>query len=416
MKKTLSIITIILYSSLTFADNTAPDYSSLYTGNWNGNRTKLHNKGIDISANYTVHYLNNLKSGIKKRQGTIQFGEVKFDFDGAKMANLNGTNALIDFVYFAGSQPNEKWVGSIQGVDALEETNFISKLNQAWISQNFYNDKLNLLVGLYSTINEFYLVDSAQIFLSSNIATGAEYNSTYLNPEENKTYGLPSTPLTSLGTRIKFNPNDLFYIQSALSSSVIQNGSDMKNNYWKIDSSQSYYAILEAGITTAYGNYSLGTWQSGKKYLDLINQEVLRRNSGYYLTAEKSLYKNDFQELTAFIRYGNAYKKVSLIDHSWSSGLVLNGVFETRKNSQLAFGISQAHLGGYYRSSVSQNNQVTRTRETTLELTYSDTLFNFLQIQPDIQYIIHPTNEPVNNSGYYLKNDLVFILSMNVNF
>ena len=416
MKLKNLLLTIILIGKLALADDAAPDYKNTsLTGDWLGERTKLYNEGVDISLNYHTDVFSNINGGIKRGSGILSQADLRLNLDGDKLFHLSETKAFVEFISLTGARPNQQYVGSLVQVNSSEPNKSMTRLEQVWIAKDLYEKKLNILVGLYDINTDFYLTNSASIFLQPSYSIGNEIAQTTVN--NGNIYGTSTFPVRSLAARVKYSPNDNFYFQTAIVDALVAKTTDNINSTnIKVSKNDGAMVIAESGSTSSYGTYTIGIWQFSKKFPDLINSQILRKNQGYYLTGEKSLYSKNGRELFAFIRFGAADKRVMQIDQMWSAGLVLNKVFEGRDNSQLGLAVSRAHVSKNYAQYLLNMGQKTRNCEISYELTYSDKLLPWLQIQPDLQYIVKPTLSPVSINDPYLKNAILATFRVNINF
>ncbi len=412
--KKILILSLILLAKQTLADDSTPDYSQNLTGDWSKNRIKLFNSGVDFILNYYADSFNNLSGGIKTGSGILSTSDLKINLDGEKLYGIEGSKALIELISITGNRPNQQWIGSLVQVDNSEPNTSITRIEQAWISQEFFESKINILAGLYDIGNDFYITNSAGIFIQPSFGIGNEIAQTTTNGIN--IYGASTFPEHSIGTKVKFTPNDTIYFQAAIMDALLKNNSNVNDVNTRISKHNGAMFIAETGTTSSYGNYSIGVWQFSKKFPALLNQQTLKSNSGYYLMGEKSLYKQDARELFGFIRYGVADGRVVQINQMLSLGLTLNGAIKERDNSKLGFGISKAYIGRDYVQSVINNGQDTHSSETSFELTYSDKITSWLRVQPDLQYIPNPTLNPVNAGSPYLKSATLAMLRINIEF
>ena len=293
--KKILILSLILLAKQTLADDSKPDYSQNLTGDWSKNRMKLFNSGVDFILNYYADSFNNLSGGIKTGSGILSTSDLKINLDGEKLYGIEGSKAFIELISITGNRPNQQWIGSLVQVDNSEPNTSITRIEQAWISQEFFESKINILAGLYDIGNDFYITNSAGIFIQPSFGIGNEIAQTTTNGIN--IYGASTFPEHSIGTKVKFTPNDTIYFQAAIMDALLQNNSNVNDVNTRISKHNGAMFIAETGTTSSYGNYSIGVWQFSKKFPALLNQQTLKSNSGYYLMGEKSLYKQDAREL-----------------------------------------------------------------------------------------------------------------------
>ena len=107
-KSWLTTLVFLVSLSSAHADEKNPDYSSNLTGDWQGNRIKLYQHGLDAQLVYRTDGINNSSGGIKKGGYTLGNVDLKFSIDGEKLYNQSGSKIFIYFLHNHGGQPNAK--------------------------------------------------------------------------------------------------------------------------------------------------------------------------------------------------------------------------------------------------------------------------------------------------------------------
>ena len=171
-------------------------YADNLLNNWGGARTKLADKGIDITVEYKADVWNLAAGGLKKGSNYIDNLDVKFALDGEKLFGLKGNKALVYFINNNGSSPNASRVGSAQGIDNIEVATNAFKLYELWDEQSFLDDKLSILVGLHDLNSEFMVNDMTANFIKPTLQVNQEFAQSGKN-------GPSIFPTTSLAARVK---------------------------------------------------------------------------------------------------------------------------------------------------------------------------------------------------------------------
>lgn len=307
----------------------------------------------------------------------------------------------------------QKKVGSSMQVDNIEVSTPTTKLYEALISQDFWNEKFSILAGLHDLNTKFYITNSASLFIGPTYGIGSEFAATGIN-------GPSIFPTTSLAVSTKIQPNENLYLRTAAFDAIAGNPDKPKGTHIHLKKKDGALFIAELGTNSQFGNYGIGLWRYSKKFDRYTTQEEddtgKKTSFGYYVLLEKML--NEFSKdknIFWFFRSGVANKYVNPINYSFSSGLVFNEVITGRDNSQLGIALSQAHLSADYRRSQYDSQLKTQTRETAIEITYSDNITPWLKIQPDLQYIFHPS-QSVDFNSKYLKNATIIGLKIVATF
>ena len=385
----------IFFSSSVFADDDTGYKNSTLTGDWGGVRTSLLNKGIGADIVYKFDVMSNTTGGAKTGTETLDDLDIKLSIDGEKLFNSKGTTAMIYFLNNNGSRPGSTLVNDAEGVDNIQVRTPGAKLYEAWVQQNFMDDQLSVLAGLYDLNSEFYVTDSSGLFLRPTFGIGTDMGQSGEN-------GPSIFPVTSVGLRFKVLPNRDFCVQAVVLDGVPGDPANPKGTRIRFDRSDGALIVGEAdylpGGESPKGKIGVGVWGYTKKFDDLAEVDssgnpIKRRSEGLYVLAERRIYQepgHDDRGLTAFARFGMATGDVNRFDYAWSAGAVYTGLFPGQDQGRLGLGVEGAHNSGIYRKAAGPSD----ASETALELTYSDNLLPWLAVQPDVQYIINPGTDP----------------------
>jgi porin len=392
---------------MSVANSDTQDYAKTkLTGDWGKKRTELAKDGIDIELDYTLDLISNVSGGI--RTGSQFVDEIDFYvfLDGSKLWNIEGSKGKI-YVYRNNfGHPNQKYVGTSQGIDHNEATYDFTQVDEAWLSQNLVNDKLNLLAGLYDFSYEFYVTDSSGVFINPSFGVGSELSTT--NSDDPNYYSS-----NSLATRIKIIPSDNLYAQLAIMNAIPNTANVEKSQHYNFHPNAGAFLIAEAGITPANNRLSIGTWKYTKKFPDTLNPSVKQESYGIYTMIEKQITTvpgKPNNGIIAFLRAGKTDANTSQFSYAWTGGFSYKGIFPSREKGTLAIGWLQAFNSPKFRQS-QQNLGINIPRsEYGVEITYQDFLKPWMSLQPDIQYIFNPCG------AVGAKNALILGIRTEINF
>lgn len=374
------------------------------TGDWGGARAALANSGIELEAVYKLDLVSNLDDGIKDGARGLDNLDVIFSFDGEKLFGAKGASSQIYILNNNGSQPDADLVGSAQGINNIEVAETTTKLYEAWIQQNLFDDKLSILGGLYDLNSEFYLTDSSGLFIHPTYGIGTDFSQSGLN-------GPSIFPSTSLAARVLVRPVQGFYLQAAVLDGAPGAPDDPEGTQIEFNNGEGALFAAEAGFIPGNdapnGKLALGAWVYSDKFPDQLNADadgnpIKERSQGLYVIAERKIYTQASGEgkgLTIFGRIGFADNDVNQFDYAWSAGLVYTGLIPTRDAGQLGLAVSGAHNSGKFKTANALAATPVDNAETAYELTYSDNLTPWLALQPDIQYIVNPGANPARDNA-----------------
>ena len=368
-------------------------------GDWGGVRSTLQNFGLDVRLTNFGDMIGVPQGGTRNltTYGNLLQSEVEVDLD-TFMGWKNGT------FFFLG--------GGTWGADPIDSTTSISnpsnlaapdafRVLEAWVEQSLFDKRLAILLGIFSVDAEFDAKETADIFLNSGFGTGLDLSETGMN-------GPCIFPFTCLGVRLRLQPNDSFYFQTALTDGVAGDPNDPHGNKFLLDSGDGVFSITEVGYTFGpeaerFLKMAVGGWFYTTEFDDQLEVDgsgnPLRRDGthGMYGFAEGELFsetENPTQGLSAYVRAGWADEDVNQIEYYVGGGLVYTGLLPTRDLDAVGFGISVGFNGDKFKTVQRQAGNPVRNQEVALEWTYRAQIFPWLAVQPDVQYIINPGTDP----------------------
>lgn len=369
------------------------------TGDWNGARTALEEKGITFDMTLTTYYQHVAHGGLKTRNAHTVIGvndfELTFDFDAMEVIPggslyLWGSNAWGD------SPSTRGWVGDLFWVNGAEVGDRPIDIHELAYEQALLDDVIRLRFGkiclsCYFDTNE-YAYDTTNDFLNYG-----------LNNAPNIPF--PGNAFGALGAQLIYTPCEWFYAQVGVADADAEfNETGFQTAFHGPD---HFISMYEIGWTPTFhsqkakypGHYRLGFWydpQPKERWFDDLGG--LRRtipmktgDFGFYLNLDQAVYRenptveDDEQGLGLFFRYSYAGGDVNLIEHFWSVGCQYEGLIPTRDEDVWGIGVAQGILSG----DVAFTGE-TPHRETAVETYYKIQVTPWLTVSPDLQWILRP--------------------------
>lgn len=366
------------------------------TGDWEGNRTDLLKKyGVNFELNYTLDTLANASGGIKT--GVQAMDEIDFytHINGSKLWNIEGSKAKIYIYRNNFGHLNEKYVGSAQGIDSNESSHDLTHLDEAWLSQDFYGNKISILAGLYDFTYEYYQTSASGIFLHPTFNIGAELSNSGSNgPAEYST--------SALSIRTKIIPSENSYIQFAVMDGIPAFPTKPSRATYHLYSRAGAVLIAEAGITPFTDSlFAIGSWRYTKKQPDLVTNGS-KYSEGIYGMAQKQLYNNSGKVLTGFLRVGKTDANTERFTYAWSTGINYEGLFPSRSKGIVGLAFQQAVNSKKFRQDQFNESIDIPHSEYGVELLYQDHVAPGIMLQPDLQYILNPSSGASKISSHAL--------------
>jgi porin len=430
------------------ADNTpAPGFwdRATLTGDWGGLRTTLSNDGVTFTIKYTSDLQANVAGGI--RRGAVYDGlfqpEVDIDLD--KAADWKGATAAISMLQISGPSASAWYVGNLMDVSSINGRP-ATRLYNAWLQQNAFNDVLSVKVGLMNVDAEFFTSTTASLFVSSTFGWPGIL-------AVDLPGGGPAYPLSAPMVRVKLQPTPELSVMAAVFSgdptggngsnslSTLQpDGTTISFNGGVFVMAEAQYAINQGKDAKGIpATFKLGGWyhsssrfadqrfdNMGLSLADPLSDGVPYNHHGdwgLYGIADATLYQSSRgAALSAFARVAGTPDDQNIISFYADAGLTYKGLIPGRDSDSLGIAAAYARIGNRARS-LDLDFQAfglvftpLRSQEAILELTYQAQVTGWWTLQPDLQAIFNPSGRVANANNTVRPNALVLGLRSQVTF
>jgi porin len=378
-----------------------------------GYRARLADKGITFNTQYVAEVWGNPIGGVSS--GTVYTGlmSLQDNIDLQKLLGWRGASFSTRWYWLSGQDISAEHVGNIFTVSNIAGF-ATARMNELWLQQNFAGDRISIRVGQLGADSEFDLSTNSIVFLNGTFGW-APYLST------NIPNGGPSYPLGTPGIRLALTPlNWLSYQGAVFQSNPFAQDVNRHGFRWDLSASNGYFSIHELNFRVNQssrssglpGTFKIGGWFDTAPDPNTNNAQAW--NYGFYFVADQMLYRvteSDFapvtdnkgQQSTAasptnkglgiFTHIGFTPPTSSFINFYVDGGLTYEGLIPARDNDVFGVAIAYGHLSQNTLDSEGRSNP---GYEIVLEATYQIELATWLSLQPDLQYVIHPsgTNIP----------------------
>ncbi len=387
-----------------------------------GVRRSLASKGITYNLIYTNDVLSNLGGGIKR--GTIDQGklEAQFMVDLQKLAGWQDTTfyANIFQIHNTGRMRRD-YVGGLNTIAAIEATP-TTRLSELWIERWF--GPASFRVGQLAADAEFFYSDiSAETFMQSDWPTIAAAN---------LPGGGPAYPLSTPGVRFKYEfPKDASLLLAVFNgdpAGPCAGDPDTCNRYglnFRLRDPPFMIGELQfrwnrgkddAGLARTL---KLGAWTHFGQFADqrfAIDGTLLanpagngiplqhRGDFGIYTVLDQQLYRPKGGEpdsgVSVFTRASVSPSDRNMIDMEIDAGVLFSGMIEKRKDDKFGASVIYSRFSNNARAFDQDLNNFgiptpVRDFEANLELTYVAQIIPGWTVQPDFQYIWHPSDKGI---------------------
>jgi len=260
------------------------------------------------------------------------------------------------------------------------------RLYQMFLETEIIEDVLRLAVGRMGVADEF---SASEIFSNYvNTAINGHPISFSINDES-----FFSIPQASWAARFKFSLYKPFYIRGGVYNSNPEVGEDDAHG---VDFSFKKDVIIVGEIGYLHnenegsdglpGEYTFGAFYDTRKFDELSDNSQKRKgNYGLYWIFEQMIYREtriDDQGLTPWTAITiSPDEKINTFPFFISGGFVYKGLFPDRNRDKTSFGFAYGTLS---------DDLENKDYELMLEITHMFQTTPWLQIQPDVQWVVHP--------------------------
>lgn len=423
-------------------------------GDWNGVRTDLAKRGIDLEFFYIGSMPSNLDGGYKT--GTVYQGAflTTLGLRSEELLGYEGGNFFASTTWLNGTEEfSDQYIGDLNKVNLTDFDNDF-RLWELWYSQDLLEDKLKLKAGIMSVDRDFIVPEYYNSIASINFL-----NQTFFYPTlafnlyeipgfPTGNHSLPSTPFGALGFFTRYELTKDAYVQAA----VYDGNTDEEHHGTDVSLSGDQGALIyfetgyrwnKAAETPGLpGSLKVGGYYHTDEYSDVnegtsyavanafglagVLPSEHTGNYGGYLLAEQYLWletgKADpaMQGALAFFRLSAAPEDRNLTSFGVDGGLVFKGLIPGRDWDTIGLGASYLEISNDISGAVRDVNTTYSTDfkipdyEAVIELSYKAQMTAWWTLQPSLQWVLHPggytnlENQPSDALAFILQTTLRF--------
>jgi porin len=334
-------------------------------------------------------------------------------------------------LWLHGENPfSDAFIGDLNKVNLIDYPNG-ERLWELWYQHQFAGTNVSVKAGLLSVDQDFIIPDvSSRVFVNQTFFFPTiAFNLFDIPGYPPGFHALPSSPLSSLGVRVRADPCESFYAQAA----VYDGYPDMSRTGTRINlnSEEGALAYFEMGYRWNQGgedirlpgNVKFGGYFHTDDFYDNYNTisaligagpgpTTHSGNYGFYATADQMLYRETEpddpakQGLGAFLRGGWAPKDRNLVEWALDGGLVYRGLIPTRDWDALGFSMAWMWMS----EDIADAQRLVNTAapgtfslvdyEGLMEITYKAQLTAWWTLQPSIQWVTHPGGSEADRDAW----------------
>ncbi len=416
--KIIAIAAITWVSASIGAPAMAQDMNYTATtlsGNWGGARQRLHDNGVDLSADYVGEFAHNLSGGNRKASAYADQIHIGAAFDFAKLLGWGGASLHIDLNDRNGPQLDQK-----AGLGTLLETQEIygaghgTRLTRFYYEQQLWSDLIDVKLGRMDISDSFFPFSCN--FQNLNFCGSLPgYN----------TQGWYNWPVAQTGGVLRINPGRSWYIKIGIFQANKNNLLQARGlAFTPTGKNQGVLSLFELGWKTSLagnndlpGSWAVGGWHNSGNYPNVAfdsNEQPIALSGGaaklensvsgtYAMGQQKVLDNAAGGGLSIFGNFMKGDPKTDLVDEKISLGLLYEAPFASRPHDRIGFAIGRDHVSELIDVAARQFNYANQLSgfalgppvatpgyEYVTELNYKAQIIPGAYLMPDIQYIHHP--------------------------
>jgi porin len=365
-----------------------------------GLRAALEQRGLAFEFGYTLDHFAVAHGGRARRSERLENLDLGLRVDAGQLAGWNSASFLLRVLENRGGSPTAA-AGDAQVIDNLDAPPGW-RLYEAWLCQSWSAGHGSLLAGLYDLNGEFDALATSALFLNSAHGMGSEFGQSGRN-------GPSAFPTTSLALRVNSRLGHGFGLQAAALDGVPGDPDDPDATRVQFSSTDGALLVAEADWTHGeagspggrFARVFLGGWHYTGSFGAVGDNEgdplYWRGSSGVYAATEGLLLRSaacPTRELSGWIRLGVADDAVNRFDSYLGAGLVCAGPWHSRAEDRLGVAVAIARNGvDFLRARRAQDLPVDRV-ETAFEGSCQIHVTPWLDLQPDVQWIVSPNTDP----------------------
>ncbi len=445
---------------------TRVDTADFFTGIWRrptllgdmgGLRNALGAVGVTVGLTEATDFHGNASGGLKQGATVGGLATLTLQLDTQKAFGWDGGLFNISALQIHGRSLSPYYVGSLQTSSGIEATS-TTRLWEVWYQQSLPDTRFDVKLGQQSIDQEFMASTGSALFVNTMMGWP-------MVPSADLYAGGPAYPLSSLGVRLRAqslgpvtllggvfqdNPPGGAFANDGQLRGTTRWGGNFNLRTGALFIAEAQYAInqpvageMDDGSkpTGLPGTYKIGAWFDTAGFpsqtIDTAgvslasanstgNPKLLRQNYSLYGVADQMVWRPDAdapQAVGVFARVMGAPGDRNLISFSLNAGITLKAPLPGRDDDTFGIGYGLAKISNgatnFDRATaLTVAGYPVRSNEQFIEVTYQAQVTPWLQVQPDVQYVIAPGGGVLNpnNPAKKIGDAVIFGVRTNITF
>ncbi|WP_252089511.1 carbohydrate porin [Pseudomonas sp. MWU13-3659] len=389
------------------------------TGDWGGLRHQLEADGFKFTGDYSGETAYNTHGGRHRSARYSQNLKLGVQFDLAKLYGLdNGGKVQLTVNDRRGNSASEDLVGNRLPIQE-NYGGLYTRLTELSYEGNL-TPTLNVKLGYMAMGNDLGGLDSGILCNFMN----AGFCGHPLNMSGGS--GWTNYPNAHLGARVKYDLSPAWQLRVA-AFNVDPESNGNSSRAWHLGPKHTTGTVVPVELVYKLqgelpAEYKLGYYYDSSNVKRIGSSQEVAGRGGHYLLVDQAVWSDPVspgRTLHAFGQYSASSKAASPFTRWYGAGVVLYKPFEGRPRDALALGYGRAVPNPRSRDvleasalDAGQGFPNLDSAEQLIELSYGYQATPWLNLRPDVQYIV----EPGAFSGKDIDNALVVGLQVKASF
>ncbi len=329
-----------------------------------------------VGLTYVADVLANVEGGARRGSGWLGRADLTFELPGSAFG-WDRVDFFADLMLVHGNDFSERYVQDAQVVSNVDAPSVVRPI-EIWA--NIDLDAGNRLkLGVIDLNGEFDIQEVGGHFINSSHGIGPDFSQSGLN-------GPSIFPNTSLGAVFE-HARDAYSVRLGVFDALPGTLSHPDRLALRVPDEFGTLLVGEGQLNVSSRFLlRLGGWRYTKSFERLDPQDPgYGRSAGAYAMAEGRLAEWGARALDGWARIGSAKKEVNPISASFGSGVTYGS-----EDHKFGLAVSYARLGGPAQAQFRDEGVLPDRAETVWELTYAARVAEWLQVQPNLQYVVNP--------------------------
>lgn len=412
------------------ADSPLSPNARWMTGDWDGRRTELLKRGVDIKLGYTGETATLLHGGYKAGKHPTRYTDqisVGADInletlwgwkDAAFSMAINNRNGdtLDDDI----NDPRASSIGSVQEIHGRGS---VTRLSEFWLSKGWFDDTLNAKLGRMASSDDFASEDC----LFQNVAFCGAQPGNYVSSIHNG-------PISQWGARLRYRLAPALYVQAGAYAINQENLDNSKG--FRLDPGGTNGGLFPLELLwrptfwSLPGEYRLGHYTTTASVPDVYEDDSGKsaaaagsdyrsrdRRHGWWIVGKQQLtdVNGDHSRGLTLVASATFHdRETTPVDSYQKLSLVYAGPFNVRPQDELGVGIARMSVNSRFRSSAEDANERSgltadavgyvpeQHSQYQAEVHYRFRATGWLSVMPNLQYVKDPAGIRAEKNAWIL--------------